>query len=129
MGKIYKIVCGDLTYYGRTTQSLSQRFQDHKRSYKKWARNEGYEYCASFPLFELGEPQMLLVEDAPNLTKNELHNLEYQYIANNDNINIHGKMKSDIHQCHVDFKKKYPDKRTGIRVIYEDLEDYKVVVE
>ena len=97
---------------------------------KKWARNEGYEYCASFPLFDLGEPQILLVEDAPNLTKNELHNLEYQYIANNDNINIHGKMKSDIHQCHVDFKKKYPDKRIGdIRVIYEDIANYRVVVE
>ena len=40
---IYSITCGDLTYYGSTTQRLSQRKSEHKYAYKNerhWYRSE-----------------------------------------------------------------------------------------
>jgi hypothetical protein len=111
-GKVYKIICGDLCYYGSTIQSLAQRFTDHKRSYNKWCKGMGYEYNACFPLFDLGDPQIVLVEEHIDITKSKLRDIEYSYITTTqNNVNIHGKKSKDIHEIHNIFKKKYPDRR------------------
>ena len=52
--KVYKIwsTQGDKIYEGSTTKPyLSQRMDNHRRSYRAW-KNETYHFVSSFKLFE-----------------------------------------------------------------------------
>jgi hypothetical protein len=78
-GKIYKLTCGDLTYYGSTTQKyLSSRLAQHKQMNHK---------ITSKYLFEKGETIITLVEDFPCERKEQLFARERYYIENNECIN------------------------------------------
>ena len=53
--KIYKIEShlGDKVYIGSTTNEyLSQRFQNHKSSYKRWKQEKPNSFTTSFLLFD-----------------------------------------------------------------------------
>ncbi len=78
--KIYKLVCDDpdLIYYGATTVGLSQRMTGHRES-----RNR----CVSKKLFEVGNVKIILVENYPCNSKEELNKKEREYIDNNSCIN------------------------------------------
>jgi hypothetical protein len=81
-GKIYKIVSGDLTYYGSTCSSLRQRLSNHKQSYEKGNP------ISSQILFETGyEVKIILVEYFPCANKMELTARERCWIENNDCVN------------------------------------------
>ena len=83
--KIYRIVndsIPDKVYYGATTQSLVMRMASHRSSYKKNNRN-----CSSKPLFETGKALIVLVENYPCNSKEELDKKERYYIENNDCVN------------------------------------------
>ena len=76
-GKIYKIVCGNLTYIGATTRPLCERFAEHKR----------HSDSRSHLLFLNGEPEIVLIENYPCKNKEELNAREYFHIQNTECVN------------------------------------------
>ena len=89
--KIYKIVGNGLTYYGSTTRALSQRFSNHKTAYKCFSTtgrlkdNTKCHLCITDP-----NCVIILVENYPCNTKEELQAREHFYISNNECVNIKG---------------------------------------
>lgn len=79
-GKIYKLECNGLVYYGSTILSLEERFRHHKRSSNT---------CSSKILFEIGnEVKIELVEDYPCNSKRELEIREQYYISTFECVNV-----------------------------------------
>ena len=79
--KIYKIVnteMPNLVYYGSTYQELNRRFSQHKKKNHR---------CNSKKLFEVGNPQIILIENFPCSSKIELEQRERFYIENNECLN------------------------------------------
>jgi len=88
-GEIYKLISysnPQLVYYGSTTQSLSQRFANHKNAYNSFNRNIG-QYMSSFELMRFDDAKIVLVERFPCETREELHLRENEYIIGNECIN------------------------------------------
>jgi hypothetical protein len=83
--KIYKIVSPsnpDLIYYGSTTQKLSSRMSSHRAHYKKNTYN-----LTSSKVLCFEDAIILLVENYPCNSKEELLKKEGECILNNDCIN------------------------------------------
>lgn len=104
--KIYKLVCDnkDKIYYGSTVQLLCQRIAKHKnhlKSYKSGRRT----HCYSFDLFELGNVKIILVENYPCESKEELLMRERYYIENNDCVNKYMPIRSKDEK--KTYKKQY----------------------
>lgn len=84
-GKIYKIVCDttNKVYYGSTTKKyLSSRLNTHKHAYL----NNLNSYTSRYVL-EGGNYSIILVENYPCNSKDELHQRERYYIENNNCVN------------------------------------------
>ena len=83
-GKIYKLVSNhtDKVYIGSTTQPLHKRFHEHKAYL-----NSGRLDNTSRTLFELGEVDIVLVEEYPCRNKIELHRQERYWIENTNCVN------------------------------------------
>ena len=84
-GKIYKLICDDLTYYGSTTEKyLSSRLAKHKYQYE-------HQYNVSTMSKKLFETQndvnIILVEDYPCERKEQLLARERYYIDNFNCVN------------------------------------------
>lgn len=77
-GKIYKIIGGNMTYYGSTTQPLYKRFHQHKRNNNN---------SKSKQIIETNEALIVLVELFPCKSKEELFSRERWFIENNECIN------------------------------------------
>jgi hypothetical protein len=77
-GKIYRLTCNGLVYYGSTKQTLNQRFKVHTAPTNR---------CSSKKLFELGDVEIELVENYPCNSKRELEEREKHYITNFECIN------------------------------------------
>ena len=92
-GKIYMIYSTDspvlLPYYGSTTKSLNMRLSKHKDHFKLWKQGKMRNY-SSFKLLEQGfdKVAIILVEDYPCTSSQELELREAHYIKNNPCINI-----------------------------------------
>ena len=88
-GKIYRIVCnitGD-TYYGSTAmQYLCNRKSDHNSGFKLFKQGLAGK-CRSYDIIERGDWTMVLVENSPCNSKEELLMRERYYIENNECIN------------------------------------------
>lgn len=84
--RIYSITCGELTYYGCTTQPLFQRKAEHKYAYKN--RNGWYRSSLVFAKAEETQTkvQVNLVEEVTG-TLNDLYEREKWFIANNECVN------------------------------------------
>jgi Uri superfamily endonuclease len=82
-GKIYKITAGNLTYFGSTTQPLSKRLAQH-RSDKKVKPNSN---MSSFPLLDMPDCKIILVEDYPCERREQLLAREAYYIENYECVN------------------------------------------
>jgi hypothetical protein len=87
-GKIYKIVSNvtDDVYYGSTTQILSKRLGEHRSKYKLYLK-QLYGYTTSFKLIETENYEIVLVENYPCCSKDELNSRERFYIENNKCVN------------------------------------------
>ena len=80
-GKIYKIInheLPNLIYYGSTTRTLNNRFSRHKNKYNN---------CSSKIMFSVGTPEIILLEEYPCETKQELEERERYYIEGNECVN------------------------------------------
>lgn len=82
-GKVYRMVAGDLVYYGSTTKSLRQRLSEHKSKWKA-----GTLRATSKLLFDTGDTvDIELIEECPCTNKKELQTCERVYIENDDCVN------------------------------------------
>jgi len=82
--KIYKIVSlsnPDKVYYGSTTKTLSQRMAHHKSFCKQ------NKPITSKEILQYDDAKIILVENYPCNSKEELLKKEYEYILNNQCIN------------------------------------------
>ena len=88
-GKIYKIVCNTtgLCYIGSSSQkSLAKRLGQHKDYYKLWKINT-HHIVASFQIIDNNNYEIVLVENYPCNSKDELHARERYWIENTECIN------------------------------------------
>jgi len=83
-GKIYKLVSDhtDEIYIGSTIQSLCKRLSGHKRDFKRETLR-----CMSKKLIELGDVKIILIENIPCDSKEELLKRERHYIETMDCVN------------------------------------------
>ena len=89
-GKIYKIVCDNtgLTYYGSTCEKrLSRRLSKHRSNYSDYLKNQENNFCTSFKILEGDNYKIVLVENYPCKSKEELLQRERFYIENNECVN------------------------------------------
>jgi hypothetical protein len=79
-GKVYRLLCGGLVYYGSTIQTLTERLYHH---------NSIGNTCSSKILYEIGdEVKIELVEEYPCNSKRELELREQYYISNFECVNL-----------------------------------------
>lgn len=73
-------------YVGHTTQSLSQRLDAHRYSYKHWKKT-GKKWMTSFDILEGGNYEITLLETYPCNTSDELTARERFWIESMDHVN------------------------------------------
>tara|TARA_R110002096_G_scaffold362183_1_gene555287 strand:+ start:225 stop:848 length:624 start_codon:yes stop_codon:yes gene_type:complete len=83
-GKIYKLVSDhtDEIYIGSTIQKLCKRLSKHASDFRK-----GINACTSKKVFELGKVKIVLIENCPCDSKEELYKRERHYIETTDCVN------------------------------------------
>jgi len=83
IGRIYKITSNktNKVYYGSTIQTLSQRFNDHKKTSNK-------KRCSSRELTCYDDAIIELLEEIEFDDKKQLKQVERYYIENNECVNI-----------------------------------------
>jgi len=89
-GKIYKIVCNitGLVYIGSTIQKrLSRRLVEHRQQYKQYIKGE-HNYISSFGIIEGGNYQILLIENYPCESCDELRRRERYFIESEECVNL-----------------------------------------
>ena len=89
LGKIYKIVCNvtGLCYIGSTKQRLlCQRLSQHRGSYKSWKKTNKH-FMTSFKVIENDNYEIVLMEEYPCETKDQLHSRERYWIEQTDCVN------------------------------------------
>ena len=105
-GKIYKLVSDhtDEIYIGSTIQKLSQRLTKHVSDFRK-GRNK----CTSKKLFELGKVKIILIENVPCNSKEELLKHERNYIETMVCVNkvIPGRTDAEYYHDNKDKHKEY----------------------
>jgi hypothetical protein len=86
-GKIYRIVCNitGQQYVGSTCQKLSQRMAQHRSKAKDGKKY----YCKSKPIIDRGNYDIVLIEDCPSETKEQLARRERHYIDEMECVNKH----------------------------------------
>ena len=86
-GKIYKIISGDKTYIGSTTQlTLARRLSEHHSGYKQWKKGNA-RFITVFELIETGQYEIILIELFSCQSKDELHARERFWIETTHCVN------------------------------------------
>jgi hypothetical protein len=123
-GKIYKIVNDKLglTYYGSTTQILSQRMGGHIANKKRFDTGK----CNNVSSFKLldGNQKIYLVEKYPCNDKNELERRERYYIETNECVNKRipsRTQKEHSKEYYIDNKDKFKQKNKDYRDKNKDI--------
>jgi len=83
--KIYKIISDktDKIYIGSTNQKyLSQRLIDHCLTFKSWLETNK-NFCSVFDILKLGDYKIILIENYPCESRDELNKKEREYIELN----------------------------------------------
>lgn len=114
-GKIYKIVSGDLVYIGSTTKTLTQRLNKHETDYKSYNR-----YVSSFKVLKTGNYEILLIENYPCNSRDELRAREQYHIDNTECVNIQRAYRSPEYK--KEYTKENNKKNKSLRVTYEKTE-------
>jgi len=108
-GKIYKIVdnTNNNVYYGSTTDTLSRRLSKHK--YDSKIRSS----CRSLLIIKNGNYDIILIENYPCESKEQLETRERYYIENNECVNInipgrpHKEWREENKEILLSYAKKY----------------------
>ena len=90
-GKIYKIVCNStgLVYIGSTCEKyLSQRIDNHRRSFRKYIETGRGNFISSFEILKNDNYDIVLLEKYPCSSVDELHKKEREYIENTNCVNL-----------------------------------------
>jgi hypothetical protein len=87
-GRIYRLVCNKTgkQYIGSTTQSLTKRKSIHKAGYNAWKANKRH-YMTSYDIIDGQDYDIILVEDYPCQSKEQLHSRERHWIENTECVN------------------------------------------
>ena len=87
-GKIYKIVCNvtGKIYIGSTIETLARRLTGHRATYKHFKEGKG-KYITSFQIIEQGEFDIVLIENCPCESKEELLRRERYFIESLECVN------------------------------------------
>ena len=82
-GCIYAIISFNTEkfYVGHTIQPLNKRYNQHIVEYNYYIKDEKKNYVTSFEIIELGETQIVLLENYPCDSRNELELREKYWIA------------------------------------------------
>jgi len=89
-GKIYKIECNvtGLIYIGSTCKKkLSQRMSEHRSNYRKHMKGKK-KYLSSFKVMENNDYDIILIEDYPCKSKDQLFARERYYTNEIECVNI-----------------------------------------
>ena len=80
-GKIYKIVdnTNGNIYVGSTIQKLCERLRGHRKHYKSYLKGE-QSFTSSFDIIKNDNYEIILIENCPCNSKEELHREERKYI-------------------------------------------------
>jgi hypothetical protein len=106
-----------LTFYGSTTQNLYKAIYEHARSYKTQKNN-----TSSKQIIELGNYEILLLEEFPCNNKEELHLRKQFYIKNNDCVN-----KVIPLRTHIEYVEQNTDKIDLINKKYYEKNKIKLI--
>jgi hypothetical protein len=88
LGKIYKIVSGNLKYIGSTCEpTLARRMVKHRSDFRWWEENKS-NYLSSFKVIEKADACIVLIENFPCNSRDELQARERYHIENNVCVNI-----------------------------------------
>jgi len=90
MGKIYRITC-NLTkqnYYGSTFYPLQATLARHVSCFKAWLKKKEHaHYIPSYEILKNGNYKIVLLENYPCNSREELSAREREYIENNECVN------------------------------------------
>lgn len=82
-GKIYRLISASgKQYIGSTTVLLTKRKYDHKKKYELYKGGHITNKCSSVLLFEEGEVDIVLIENFPCDSKEELEKRERYWVDN-----------------------------------------------
>lgn len=97
--KIYKITGGGMTYIGSTTKKyLCQRMSCHRAAKKRFESGNGKSnYCTSYPILDLPDCQITLIETFPCESRDQLNARERYWTEQIDciNKNIPGRTRQE----------------------------------
>ena len=137
-GKIYKIVCNktNLTYVGSTCEpTLARRLAHHVGNYRGYLRNpELYLYTTSFECLKEDDYVIVLLENCPCQSKDELYARERYWIENTECVNkvIPLRTTSEYRRAHPeetkrnkrnDYEKHREKRQETIKTYYEKNKD------
>tara|TARA_R100000951_G_scaffold107970_3_gene103833 strand:+ start:581 stop:1084 length:504 start_codon:yes stop_codon:yes gene_type:complete len=124
--KIYKIVCNNTgkQYIGSTTTNyLCNRLAQHRRDYIKGVN------ITSKEIIEGGNYSMVLVENCPCNSKDELHKRERHYIETLECVNkfIPGRTAEELYNLNKIYKKNNNEKVREISRLYYEKNREKII--
>ena len=126
-GKIYKLVSEhtDQIYIGSTIQKLCHRLGTHARDSRK-----GKNQCTCKHMFELGKVKIVLIENCPCDSKEELYKRERHYIETMKCVNklIPGRTMAENYQDKKEhYQKKSNDRyHTKTEEILKQRKEYRL---
>ena len=122
-GKIYKIECNitGLVYIGSTCKKkLSGRMTGHRSQYKKYLNRKG-KYYSSFRVMENKDYDIILIEDYPCDSKDQLFARERYYTNKIECVNIRKNQGRSLELGLKEHKKEYYKENVDkIRKYYEE---------
>lgn len=119
-GKIYRIVDNtcDQQYIGSTTLKLAQRLAQHVQDHKKWQNGEK-NYYTSFKIIGNSDYDIILIENCPCDSKEELIKRERHFIETTECVNkvIPGRSKQESDHAYYEDNK---DIIKGKQLLYRE---------
>jgi hypothetical protein len=122
---IYALTCKDPTkiYFGSSIMTKEQRLKSHNDCCKRWKNGIGG-YCASFELFEIGDVEIHIVMDCPDVSKLELREIEQIYLDNCECVNIMNAFLTEEQKKEQKYKASYKYLKSDKRKEY--VKEYEV---
>jgi hypothetical protein len=115
-GRIYKIVCNvtNLIYIGSTCKKLCERMTKHRQNFKQY-QNGKHNFITSFKVLENGNFDIVLLENYPCDSKEQLHARERFYIETMNCVNKFIPTRTN--------KEYYDDNKIRISEAYKEYYD------